>query len=333
LNTFKTTEATMKIIIPGGSGHLGTILTRSLRASGHDVIALTRDVRRKGVLWDGRTLGPWAGLLDGADAVINLAGRSVDCRYGRKHREEILRSRVDSTTVIGQAIAAAERPPKVWLQASTATIYAHRYDLPNDEHRGIIGGEELDVPETWRFSSGVARAWERAIDDASTPRTRKVKLRTAIVMHAAAGGPFEIMRRHIRLGLGHFGDGRQWMSWIHERDFTRAVQWLLDHDLVAGPVNLTAPNPLTNADFTSILREECGTSLSIPVPRWMTEVGTWLLRTESELVLKSRRVIPARLLEQGFRFEYPEWRDAAQELCARFREHRSAYGAQSSPQW
>jgi uncharacterized protein (TIGR01777 family) len=323
----------MKIIIPGGSGHLGTLLTRGLRASGHDVISLTRDVRQKGVLWDGRTLGPWAGLLDGADAVINLAGRSVDCRYDRKRRQEILLSRVESTRVIGQAIAAADRPPKVWLQASTATIYAHRYDLPNDEHRGIIGGHEPDVPEQWRFSTDVARAWERAIDDADTPHTRKVKMRTAIVMHPAAGGPFRILRRHVRLGLGRFGDGRQWMSWIHEIDFVRAVEWLLGHDLVAGAVNLAAPNPVTNAELTEILREECGASLSIPMPRLLVEVGTRLLRTESELVLKSRRVVPVRLLEQGFRFEYPDWREAARELCARFREHRTSYEVQSSPQW
>lgn len=317
----------MKIVIPGGSGHLGTALTRSLRTAGHRVVVLSRNVESPGRLWDGRTLGDWVEELDGADAVVNLAGRSVDCRYGARHRREILRSRVDSTRAIGEAIASVARPPKVWLQASTATIYSHRYDAPNDERGGIIGGTEPDIPDEWRFSIDVARAWEKTLDDAPTPHTRKVKLRTAMVMSAARGGAFQAFLRHIRLGFGRFGDGRQYMSWIHERDFVRAVEWLIAHDLVDGAMNLAAPEPLPNAEFMRILAEEWGAALLrrrmwsrlIPANEWMVEVGAWLARTEPELVLKSRRVVSKRLLEQGFRFEFPHWNDAAHDLCARIR--------------
>lgn len=314
----------MKIVIPGGSGHLGTALTRSLRHAGHSVVILSRNVESPGLLWDGRTLGDWAKALDGADVVINLAGRSVDCRYGPRQRQEILRSRIDSTRVIGEAIARAAQPPQVWLQASTATIYAHRYDAPNDEHGGIIGGGIIDgteqnVPEEWNFSIEVARAWERALDDAPTPQTRKVKMRTAIVMSPARGGAFQAMLRHVRLGFGRFGDGRQFMSWIHERDFVRAVEWLIAHDLIDGAINLAAPEPLPNADFTRILADEWGAARLIPTQEWMVEVGAWLLRTEPELVLKSRRVVPKRLLEQGFSFEFPRWSEAAGDLCAQMR--------------
>jgi len=313
----------MKIVIPGGSGHLGASLTGSLRRAGHSVVILSRNVESPGLLWDGRTLGAWAEALDGADVVINLAGRSVDCRYGPRQRQQILRSRVDSTRVIGEAIARAANPPRLWLQASTATIYAHRYDAPNDEHRGLIGGNEEDVPDEWRFSIEVARAWEQALDDAPARHTRKVKMRTAVVMSAARGGAFQALLRQVRLGFGRIGDGRQFMSWIHERDFQRAVAWLITHDLVDGAVNLAAPEPLTNADFTRILAEEWGAArlmpMLIPTTEWMVEVGAWLLRTEPELVLKSRRVVPKRLLEQGFSFEFPRWTEAARDLCAQMR--------------
>jgi len=309
----------MKIVIPGGTGHLGRILTRSMRAAGHHVVLLSRNVESPGRLWDGRTLGRWAEELDGADVVINLAGRSVDCRYTARHRREILASRVDSTRVIGEAIARAANPPRVWLQASTATIYSHRFDAANDELRGILGGTEDDLPDDWRFSVDVARAWEQALDDAPTPRTRKIKMRMAMVMSAARGGAFLALLRQVRMGVGRFGDGRQFLSWIHEHDFARAVDWLIAHDLVDGVVNLAAPEPLTNAEFTRILAAEWGNGLSVPTREWMIEVGAWLLRTEPELVLKSRRVVSARLREQGFRFEYPSWSEAARELCARVR--------------
>lgn len=322
----------MKIVIPGGTGHLGRMLTESFRRRGDEVVVLSRNVEAPARLWDGRTLGDWAEEVDGADVVINLAGRSVDCRYGTKEREEILRSRVDSTRVIGKAIARARRPPALWLQASTATIYAHRYDAANDEHTGILGGEEPDVPEEWRFSIDVARAWEQALDEAPTPCTRKVKMRTAMVMSATRGGPFHALLRHVRLGFGRFGDGKQYMSWIHERDFVRAIRWLIENDL-DGAVNLASPNPIPNQEFMRELREAWGASLAIPTNGIVLEVGARLARTETELALKSRRVFPARLLEHGFTFDYPRWPEAARELCARWKGGVPAAGVSSSPVW
>jgi uncharacterized protein len=312
----------MKIVIPGGSGLLGAHLATAFAKEGHEVVVLTRSTRSaagRHVAWDGSTLGPWAAELDGADAVINLAGRSVNCRYTPANRNAIMDSRVDSTRVVGEAIAACAAPPPVWLQASTATIYAHGYDAPNDERTGVLGGDEPDAPETWRFSIDVARAWEKTLDEAPTPRTRKVAMRTAIVMSPDRGGAFGVLLSLVRRGLGGTsGNGRQFVSWIHDRDFVRAVRWLLESDL-AGPVNVAAPHPLPNAEFMRALREAWGARVGLPATRWMIEVGSIFLRTESELVLKSRRVVPARLAEEGFTFDHPTWPEAARDLCARWR--------------
>lgn len=315
----------MKIVIPGGSGQLGTHLATRFAEGGHEVVILSRAaegddtglVRQVG--WDGETVGAWSEELDGADAVINLAGRSVNCRYTPANRRAIMDSRVDSTNAVGRAITACADPPRVWLQASTATIYAHRYDAPNDERTGVIGGGEPDVPETWRFSIDVARAWEQALEDARTPRTRKVALRTAIVMSPDSGGAFDVLLSLVRRRLGGAsGDGRQYVSWIHYEDFGRAVGWLLDSDL-AGPVNVAAPEPLPNAEFMRALREAWGVRVGLPATRWMLEVGAVFLRTETELVLKSRRVVPSRLTEAGFTFSHPSWPEAARDLCAQWR--------------
>ena len=308
----------MKIVIPGGNGHLGTLLTNHFREAGHQVVILSRNVEAHAVLWDGKTLGDWASVIDGADVVINLAGRSVDTRYSPAKKAEIIQSRVDSTRVVGEAIALAKRPPRVWLQASTATIYAHTYGEANDEYTGVIGGSEPDVPEAWHFSIDVAKAWERAVDTADTPHTRRVKLRAAMVMTAERGGAFRLLLRHVRLGFGRFGDGRQYMSWIHERDFIRAIEWLIDHDL-EGAVNLASPNPITNQEFIEELQQTWGTRVSVPSVRPLLDIGAFLVRTELELVLKSRRVVPGRLLHSGFAFEFPHWSDAARDLCSRSR--------------
>lgn len=318
----------MKLVVPGGAGLLGTSLATAFAADGHEVVVLSRTpgsdakgVRQ--VAWDGATLGAWAKELDGADAVINLAGRSVDCRYTPANRREIMDSRVDSTRVVGEAIAAAAAPPPVWLQASTATIYAHRYDASNDELTGVIGGGEPDAPDSWRFSIDVARAWERALEQAPTPQTRKVAMRTAIVMSPDQGGAFDVLLSLVRRGLGGTsGNGRQYVSWIHDRDFVRAVRWLLESDL-SGPVNVAAPRPLPNAEFMRALREAWGVRIGLPATRWMLELGSIFLRTESELVLKSRRVVPTRLEEDRFVFDHPSWPEAASDLCDRWRSlHR-----------
>ena len=314
----------MKIVIPGGSGQVGQVLTRALREAGHDVVVLSRapgSAPGRMVAWDGRTLGDWVAELDGADAVINLAGRSVDCRYTAANRRDILESRVNSTRIVGEAIARASRPPRVWLQASTATVYSHRFDAPNDETTGIVGGTEPLAPDTWRFSISVATAWERALEEAPTPRTRKVKLRSAMIMSPDRGGIFEVLLRLVRLGLGGpAGHGRQFVSWIHDADFIRAIVWLLEHDDLAGPVNLAAPNPLPNAEFMRALRAAWGQRVGLPATRWMLDIGAFVLRTEPELILKSRRVVPGRLLDAGFAFKFPTWSEAARDLCRRRRE-------------
>lgn len=315
----------MKIVIPGGTGQVGTLLARAFTADGHQVVVLSRGPGAapwRVIPWDAETLGDWAAEVDGADVVINLAGRSVNCRYTAANRTAIRESRIKSTLVIGQAIARAATPPQVWLQASTATIYAHRYDAPNDEATGILGGAEPGAPNTWRFSIDVATAWERAAEQAIVPRTRKVLLRSAMIMSPDKGGVFDTLLTLVRWGLGGpSGDGRQYVSWIHERDFVRGVYWLIDHDL-AGPVNVASPHPLPNVDFMRALREAWGIRIGLPSPGWLLEIGTFLIRTESELILKSRRVVPGRLLESGFTFEFPTWAEAARDLCDRRRVSR-----------
>lgn len=315
----------MKIVIPGGAGQVGSILAQAFQARGDEIVVLSRSpglAPWRVAAWDGISIGPWAAELNGADVVINLAGRSVNCRYTPARRREMLESRVRSTRVIGEAIAAAGRPPKVWLQASTATIYTHRYDAPNDERTGRIGGEEIDAPDAWRFSIEVARAWEQAATEsaATLTGTRLVLLRSAMVMSPDRGGVFDAFLRLVRWGLGGAqGDGRQFVSWIHDRDFVRAVDWLIAHEELAGPVNLASPGPLPNAEFLRLLRRAWGSRLGLPNPHVLLELGAWLVRTETELLLKSRRVTPGRLLESGFTFEFPAWGAAAADLCRRWR--------------
>jgi len=322
----------VKIVIPGGSGQVGTLLGRAFRRDGHEVVEFSRNPSRsrpwRVVAWDGESLGPWAAELEGADAVINLAGRSVNCRYTPENRCAITQSRVASTRVIGKAIAQAARPPRVWLQAATATIYCHRFDAANDEARGILGGSEPGVPDTWNFSVGVATAWERAAAEAGPlPSTRLVLMRTSIVMNPDPGSAFDVLLTLVRFGLGgRASNGRQYVSWIHEIDFIRAVNWILAHPDLSGPVNLAAPNPLPNAAFMQGLRRAWGAPLGLPAAAWMLEIGAFFLRTETELILKSRRVIPTRLLESGFHFTFPEWPAAASELCERWRA-----GKESAP--
>lgn len=317
----------MKIVIPGGSGQVGTILARHFHNIGHEVVVLSRAPARKGawrvVPWDAQTSGAWASELDGADAVINLAGRSVNCRYTPTNRRDIVESRVRTTRLVGEVIAACTRPPRVWLQASTATIYAHRFDAANDERTGVIGGTEPNAPDTWTFSTDVATAWEAALDAARTPHTRKVALRSAMTMSADRGGVFDVLLGLVRRRLGgRAGDGKQFVSWVHEADFSAAVEFLIRHDEVSGAVNVSAPEPLPNADFMRALRGAWGVRFGLPAARWMLELGTWALRTESELVLKSRRVVPGRLLDAGFVFRFPSWPEAARDLCQQWREQR-----------
>lgn len=328
----------MRIVIPGGSGHLGQMLARDFIANGHDVLVLSRHpgllaLPCRSAHWDGATCGDWAAEIDGADVVINLAGRSVNCRYTPVNRRAILDSRVNSTWAVGEAIARARQPPRVWLQAATATIYAHRYDAANDEATGIMAGAEPGVPESWRFSAEVARAWERELDHAPTPRTRKVAMRTAIVMGREAGGAFDVLMGLVRLGLGGCaGNGRQFVSWMHEVDFARAVRWLIDRDELSGPVNLCAPNPLPNAEFMRAMCQASGVRVGLDAAEWMLALGAWAIGTETELLLKSRRVVPGKLVRSGFAFRYPDWATAAEELLGRAVDlHRELLHRQPMP--
>jgi len=311
----------MKIVIPGGSGHIGTLLARALASDGHEVVVLSRTPKLapwRVAQWDGGAAGEWTKELDGADVVINLAGRSVNCRYNPANRAAILESRVKSTQAIGAAIGLSPRPPRIWLQMSTATIYAHTFGAPNDEWSGTIGGREPGAPATWRFSIDVARAWEAAATAAVAPSTRLVLMRSAMVMSAEPGGVFEALYGVARLGLGgRIGDGRQFVSWIHEHDFIAAVRWLIAHDELSGIVNLAAPNPLPQQDFMQVLRGAMGVPFGLSGSAWMLEVATFIHRTESELLLKSRRVVPTRLIEDGFAFRFPTWTVAAADLVGR----------------
>ena len=292
-------------------------------ADGHEVVMLSRHPAKatwRVVQWAAENIGPWAAEIDGSDVVINLAGRSVNCRYTPENRRLITESRVKSTRAVGHAISLAANPPSIWLQMSTATIYAHRFDAPNDEFAGIMGGNEPCAPDTWNFSIGVAKAWEQAANEAVVPHTRKVLMRAAMTMSPDKGGIFDTLLTLVRRGLGGTsGNGKQYISWIHERDFYRAVLWLIEHSEIEGPVNLASPNPLPNAEFMRILRKSWGMQIGLPSAEWMLEVGARILKTETELVLKSRRVTPGRLLESGFQFEYPDWSEAAKELCERRR--------------
>ena len=277
------------------------------------------------VPWDGQTLGGWAKEIDGAEVVLNLAGRSVDCRYTAHNLRQMMDSRVLSTRAVGEAIAQSKRPPGVWLQMSTATIYAHRFDRNNDERSGVIGGNEPGAPDYWRFSIDIAQAWERTLHEANTPNTRKVALRTAMVMSPEAGGPFDVLLRLTRFRLGgKAGSGRQYMSWIHDHDFVRSLEFLLDRDELEGAINLAAPTPLPQSDFMAALRTAWGTRIGLPSTEWMLELGAFFLRTDTELVLKSRRVVPGRLLDAGFSFRFPEWPEAAQDLVERWRARRAS---------
>jgi uncharacterized protein (TIGR01777 family) len=313
----------VKIVIPGGSGQVGTVLARAFAHDRHEVVVVSRGgaaAAGRAVRWDAASLGPWAREIDGADVVVNLAGRSVNCRYDEANRRAIMDSRVDSTRVLGEAIAQADRPPRVWLQSSTATIYAHRYDAPNDERAGRLGGDEPDMPDAWRFSVDVARGWERALEEAATPGTRKVAMRTAMVMSPDRGGVFDVLLSLVRRGLGgKAGDGCQYVSWIHHEDLVAALYLLIERDELEAPVNLAAPEPLPNAEFMRALREAWGARVGLPTAKWMLEAGAVFMRTETELVLKSRRVVPGRLLDAGFAFRHPSWPQAARSLCAAWR--------------
>lgn len=313
----------MKIVIPGGTGQIGQMLARHFHTQGHSVTVLSRRQHQAPwsvVGWDGVTSGSWVAELERSDVCINLAGRSVNCRYNDVNRRAILNSRVQSTKILNEVIASLEHPPMVWLNASTATIYRHSLDRPMDEATGELGGNEPDAPDTWNFSIEVAKAWEEAFFSTPTTRTRKVALRSAMTFSSDPGGVFDVFLGLVRHGLGGtISSGNQFVSWIHEVDFIRAIELLIATPDFIGVVNLASPHPLPNRDFLRAIREAWGTRIGLPTTTWMIEIGTFLMRTESELILKSRRVVPGRLLAAGFQFSFPYWPAAARDLVSRWR--------------
>ncbi len=298
------------IVVAGGSGYLGQVLAEYFTGQARPVVILSRRANKvsrfaRFVQWDGETLGPWTRELENAAAVINLSGRSVNCRYHEKNKREIYDSRLRPTHILGQAMALCAVPPKVWLNASSATIYRHALDRPMDEATGELGEG---------FSVDVCRQWEKTFFDFPLQRTRMVALRTAIVF--GPGGPaFAAFHRLVKFGLGgRMGPGTQFVSWLHAEDFAGAVEWLIEQSQLKGPVNLASPNPLTNREFMRVFRQMCHRSIGLPAATWMLKIGAALLGTETELILKSRRVVPGRLLAAGFQFKYPQWREALPDI-------------------
>jgi uncharacterized protein len=314
----------VKIVLFGGSGNLGTALAIHHRAQGHAVTIIGRGGQNGVVPWDGRTLGPWAQALDGADLVINLAGRTVNCRYTPENQRAMLDSRVESAYIVGAAIRAATAPPRLWLQMSTATIYGHTYGPANTEDTAI-GIDEPGASKRWQFSVEIAKAWEGALFDSDTPNTRKVALRAAMTMGIEPNGIFDTLCTLTRRGLGgSIAGGRQYMSWMHIADFLHAVDHVIDRPNLHGPVIFAAPNPVPQAEFMRDLRTALGVRIGLPAAAWMTSVGALFMNTETELVLKSRRVVPKRLIDTGFTFKYPNWAMAAPALVGAMRTARNS---------
>ena len=308
-----------KIILAGGTGFLGGALAKHFTALQWEVVVLTRQPKARAdgareVAWDGVTVGDWAGELEGAEAVVNLCGKSVDCRYTAANRKLLIESRTQPTRAIGLAIAQGKTPPRVWLNSSSATLYKHTFDTPMDEN----GAQGATPAAKDAFSIEIIDQWERALNEAPTPRTRKLALRTTMILGLSRNSVVPVLRRLTRLGLGgRMGSGRQYVAWMHEADFCRAVEWLIAHEELSGPVNFAAPNPLPNAEMMRTFRELVGMPIGLPATEWMLEIGAFFLRTETELILKSRRVVPGRLLAGGFTFHYPHFREALSELLRR----------------
>jgi uncharacterized protein (TIGR01777 family) len=288
-----------KIVIAAGTGFLGNVLLNHFKGKFEEIIVLTRGESKtigtiKYVNWNAKTLSGWEKELEDTYALINLTGKSVDCRYTEFNKNEILNSRIDSTKIINQAVLQCKNPPIHWLNSSTSTIYRHSIDKEMDEYSGEIGDD---------FSMNVAKSWEKSFYEIETPKTLKTALRTSIVL-GKKGGAFLPLKNLVKFGFGgKQGNGNQFVSWIHEEDFARAIEFIIDKKIV-GVVNIVSPKPIKNNDFMKTLRKSLKVAIGIPVGERLLKIGAKLIGTESELVLKSRNVIPKRLTENGFDFEY-----------------------------
>ncbi|ASU32566.1 TIGR01777 family oxidoreductase [Mucilaginibacter xinganensis] len=289
-----------KIVLAGGNGYLGRVLADYYKDKAAEIVILSRHEKQveqniRTVTWDGKTRGKWTAELVNADLLVNLCGKNVNCRYTEKNKAEILASRLQPTELLGEVIRDLFEPPKLWINVTSATIYRHADDRPQDEETGEIGTG---------FSVDVCTRWEAAFNKYETPKTRKVALRMAIVL-GRNDSAFPRLLNLVKLGMGGMqGNGRQYVSWVHEHDVARSTEWLLDHPEMNGVFNCAAPVPLKNADLMQVIRNAYGMPFGLPAPQWMLEAGAVLIGTETELILKSRWVLPARLLKSGFKFEY-----------------------------
>jgi uncharacterized protein (TIGR01777 family) len=299
-----------KLILAGGTGFLGRAIIDRFSAYTEVIIVLTRGQERREnnvryLNWDGKSPGPWTKELEGADVLINLTGKSVDCRYNEKNKAEIISSRINATKVLGEAIRKCSNAPALWINAASATIYRYSEDKDMDEYSGEKGSG---------FSVDVCRQWEDAFNSISTPATRKVNLRISMVL-GKGGGVIPVMKKLVSFGLGgKMGTGKQYISWIHEHDFLNALEYLIKNKDASGVYNMAAPDPIPNKEFMQIMREKMNKTIGLPAAEWMLEIGAFFIRTETELILKSRRVVPKRLLDEGFVFKFAETKDALKDL-------------------
>lgn len=298
-----------KLVIAAGTGFLGQVLVNHFKEKFEEIVILTRgnSETKEGiryVKWNAKTFSGWEKELENTDVLINLAGKSVDCRYTKENKKEILDSRLESTRILNLAVLHCQNPPKQWLNSSTSTIYQHSLDKQMDEVDGEIGDD---------FSMNVAKSWEKTFFETETPNTKKTALRTSIVL-GKSGGAFLPLKNLTKLGFGgRQGKGNQFISWIHENDFARAIEFILEKELT-GVVNIVSPKPIRNASFMKILRKSLGVPTGIPIGEKLLKFGAKIIGTETELVLKSRNVIPKRLVENGFEFEFGELEKALENL-------------------
>lgn len=301
-----------KLVIAAGTGFLGQILVNHFSDVFQEIIILTRGKskiknRVKYVNWDAKTLTGWEKVLENADVLINLAGKSVDCRYTPENKKEILDSRIDSTAILNEAVLGCINAPKHWLNSSTSTIYRFSLDKQMDETTGEIGDD---------FSMNVAKTWEKTFFEVETRRTLKTALRTSIVL-GKNGGAFIPIKTLAKIGFGgKQGNGNQYISWIHEKDFALAISFIIQKQ-ITGIVNIVSPKPIANQDFMATLRKIIKMPIGIPIPEFLLKIGAKFIKTETELVLKSRNVIPKRLQENGFQFEYDTLEKAIKNLTSK----------------
>jgi uncharacterized protein (TIGR01777 family) len=302
-----------KIVLAGGNGYLGTVLANYYREKAQQVVILSRHVKNgdgnvKTVVWDGKTEGEWIKYVDGADLLINLCGKNVNCRYNKANRKAIIDSRVIPTTLLGTVIAKLKNPPNLWINVASATIYRHAEDRPQDEDNGEIGNG---------FSIDVCRQWEESFFNTQTPQTRKIALRMSIVL-GGADGAFPRLLNLVKFGLGGMqGNGKQYVSWVHEYDAAQCTEWLLKHPEFEGVFNCTAPTPVINSTFMSIIRKAAHVAIGLPAPAWLLSIGALIIGTETELILKSRFVLPKRLTDNGFTFRYPDAKSAIVNILSK----------------